>query len=464
MIRGSSASLRRGLITRLVTALAAIGVLGVIAAYPLGGSYADLVYDRALFDDVATVAERVDMSNGMLHLNLSPVGEKLLLSQHANVRFRVIDLRDGNVVAGNGDLGSWPREATGVGEPHYRDTAVGNSRYRVAYTRQIVDPDDIPVLIEVGETLGTREQVRRQIVGGMVLLIGTMVMAAVVLVWKGVASELVPLRAIEDAAASRSSTNLTPLDAGRAPREVRGLIEAINRMMDRLGEAIESQRSFTANAAHQLRTPLAGVRLQAQMALKQPVPETVRASLQEIEASAVRATRVLEQLLTLSRAETRALLKDGQRVDLADVARRVIERHLPAAIGKDIDLGYEGLQSGADVHGSEILLSELVGNLIDNSIRYGRPGGRVTVSTMRASESIILTVADDGPGFPAEERTRVFERFFRTDSSAGGGAGLGLAIVNEIAGRYAAKVSLETIAGQGSRFIVAFPRLASSAG
>jgi two-component system sensor histidine kinase TctE len=456
-----SASLRRGLIKRLVTALAAIGVLGVIAAYPLGGSYADLVYDRALFDDVATMAERVEASNGVLHLNITPVGEKLLLSDHANVRYRVIDLRDGRVVAGNGDLGIWSHESTGAGEPYYRDAAIGSLRYRVAYTRHIVDPDDIPVLVEVGETLGKREQIRRRIVGGMVLLIGMMVAAAVGMVWKGVGDELAPLREIEEAAASRSSTNLTPLDAGRAPTEVRGLIDAINRMMARLGEAIESQRSFTANAAHQLRTPLAGVRLRAQMALKPAAPEAVQASLQEIEASALRATRVLEQLLTLSKAEARALLRNGERVDLADVALRVIEQHLPAAISKDIDLGYEGLESGAAVHGSEVLLAELLGNLIDNSIRYGRRGGRVTVSTTRAGNSIVLTVADDGPGFPEEERSRVFQRFFRTDSSPSGGAGLGLAIVKEIAERYAAKLSLETAEGRGSRFIVAFPREAS---
>ena len=243
---------------------------------------------------------------------------------------------------------------------------------------------------------------------------------------------------------------------------MRGLIGAINRMMARLGEAIESQRSFTANAAHQLRTPLAGVRLQAQMALKQEAPEAVRLNLQEIEASTMRATHVLEQLLTLSKAESRELLKNGGRVDLADVALRVIERYLPQAIKKEIDLGYEGLQSDAVVHGSEILLSELLGNLIDNSIRYGRAGGRVTVMTARASDSIVLSVADDGPGFPAEERPRVFQRFFRTDSSAGGGAGLGLAIVKEIAERYAAKLSLETVEGQGSRFVVSFPLEASS--
>lgn len=459
----NGSSLRRGLVRRLVTALAAIGVLGVIAAYPLGKKYAALVYDRELFDNVATLAQQVDSSHGALRVNLSAAGQKWLLGdQGVDVRYRVIDLRDGKVVAGNGSLGPWARGVIGAGEPNFRDVAVGNARYRVAYTRHIVDPDDIPVLVEVGETLAKREAVSREIVAGMVLLIGTMLGAAVVLIWQGVANELAPLHALEEAAASRSSKNLAPLDASGAPAEVRGLIGAINRMMARLGEAIESQRSFTANAAHQLRTPLAGVRLQAQMALKQEAPEAVRLNLQEIEASTMRATHVLEQLLTLSKAESRELLKNGGRVDLADVALRVIERYLPQAIKKEIDLGYEGLQSDAVVHGSEILLSELLGNLIDNSIRYGRAGGRVTVMTARASDSIVLSVADDGPGFPAEERPRVFQRFFRTDSSAGGGAGLGLAIVKEIAERYAAKLSLETVEGQGSRFVVSFPLEASS--
>lgn len=459
----TAASLRRGLITRLMTALAAIGVLGVIAAYLLGSSYADLVYDRELFVDVATLAEQVDASEGVLHLNLPTAGQKWLLAdQGANIRYRVIDLRDGSVVADNGALGSWAREPVGVGEPGYRDAEIGNTRYRVAYTHHVVDPDDIPVLIEVGETLGQRERVRHQIVGGMILLIGTMVAAAVALVWRGVASELAPLHAVEEAAASRSSTNLSPLDASGAPKEVHGLIDAINRMMARLGESIESQRRFTANAAHQLRTPLAGVRLQAQMALKLPAPDAVRSSLLDIEASAMRAGRVLEQLLTLSKAETRELLNDGQRVDLADVALRVIERYLPQAISRKIDLGYEGLRSGAHVLGTDVLLAELLGNLIDNSIRYGKAGGSITVKTERSARTVDLSVEDDGPGFPAEACKRAFQRFQRADSSVGGGAGLGLAIVKEIAERYAAKLSLESIEGRGTRFIVSFPPLASA--
>lgn len=457
-------SLRRNLIKRLMTVLAAIGVIGVIAAYPLGGRYANLVYDRELFASVATLAEQVETDDGgALRVNFPPAGQKWLLADEGRrARFRVIDLRNDQVVAGNGWLGPWDGSLTGSGEPLFRNFVVGPLRYRVAFTRHLVDPDDIPVLVEIGETLGRRERLQREIVGGMILLIGAMVAAAVALVWRGVASELAPLHAVEEAAANRSGTNLAPLDASSAPREVRGLIKAINRMMARLAKAIESQRGFAANAAHQLRTPLAGVRLRAQMALKQAAPESVRASLLEIEASAVRASHVLEQLLTLSQAETRSHPGDKEHADLADVALHTIERYLPEAIRRDIDLGYEGLDRGADVFGTKVLLGELLGNLIDNSIRYGHAGGRITVRTENAANAIVLSVADDGPGFSARERKRAFERFQRADASADGGTGLGLAIVREIAERYAAKLSLETDEGEGSRVSVTFPRSALS--
>jgi two-component system sensor histidine kinase TctE len=184
----------------------------------------------------------------------------------------------------------------------------------------------------------------------------------------------------------------------------------------------------------------------------------LRASLLEIESSAMRASHVLEQLLTLSQAESRLQSGDSERTDLADVALHTIERYLPEAIRREIDLGYEGLAHGADVSGAKVLLGELLGNLIDNSIRYGRAGGRITVRTEQAADAIVLSVADDGPGFSARERKRAFERFQRTDASADSGSGLGLAIVKEIAERYAATLSLETDEGQGSRISVVFPR------
>jgi len=456
----STPSLRRGLISRLATALAAIGVIGAVAAYFLGSSYAKLLYDRALVDDVATLAGQVTASDGGFGVNLPLEAEKWLLANEGEkVVYRVIDLRNGRLISGNGDLGAPSSDATPPGEPQFRDVQVGSANLRVAYTRHIVDPLDIPVLVEIGETLGKRTSMTRQIVGGTLLLIGIMIAVAVGMVRRGVTRELAPLREIEEETQRRSGADLTPLDTSRAPQEVRGLIDAINRMMARLSEATESQRRFTANAAHQLRTPVAGLRLQAQIALRQSSPEAVRSELIEIERSATRAAHVIDQLLTLSKAESASEGKPApKRVDLAEVAHHAIERHLQQAIEKEIDLGYDGVENGAYVAGTGLLLGELLSNLIDNSIRYGRRGGRVTVITALETGAVELSVEDDGPGFSEDQVQRAFQRFNKSDVSADGGAGLGLAIVKEIADRFAARISLETRQGQGSRFCLFFPR------
>jgi two-component system sensor histidine kinase TctE len=455
----SEPSIRRGLISRLATALAAIGVIGAVAAYFLGSSYAGLVYDLALFDDVASLAGQITVSDEGFGVNLPLEARKWLLANESEaVIYRVTNLRNGEVISSSGDLGALPSEMAGPGEPQFRNAQVGNRKFRVAYTRHLVDPLDIPVLVEVGETLGKRTLMTRQILGGTLLLIGIMIAVAVGMIRRGVNRELAPLREIEEETARRAGMNLTPLDTHHAPREVRGLIDAINRMMARLSEATESQRRFTANAAHQLRTPVARVRLQAQIALRKSSLEAVRSELIEIERGTAHAARVIDQLLMLSKAESASERKwTSERVDLAEVAHHAIERYLQLAIEREIDLGYDGVTIGAHVAGTGLLLEELLGNLIDNSIRYGRPGGRVTVATALDAGTVVLSVEDDGPGFSEDEAKRVFQRFNQSDFSAGEGAGLGLAIVKEIADRFAARISLETTPGHGSRFILVFP-------
>jgi len=269
---------------------------------------------------------------------------------------------------------------------------------------------------------------------------------------------LAPLAALQSEAELRSSSNLMPLDPSAVPQEVRGFIESINQMMTRLSHSIESQRHFVANAAHQLRTPVAGVRLQAQIALKNLYSGNVLSNLHDIEESAARMAHIIEQLLVLSKAEADELIADAEHVDITAVARHVIERYLPMALGRSTDLGYEGAAEGAIVMGNEVLLSELLANLVDNSIRYGRRGGQVTVITEVTQRHVLLSVSDDGPGFAHADQERLFQRFDRSDSSASGGAGLGLSIVREIANRSHAKVALKSNEGKGSRVVITFNR------
>jgi two-component system sensor histidine kinase TctE len=447
-------SLRHALIRRLVSALGIIGVVGVAAAFYVGGRYASLEFDNALFENVALLSEQIFLEGGHVRLNLPPEARKLLLSDGEDqVVYRVIDLRDGHFVDANADLGPPATHLYAAGQPAYRDVAIGNREFRVSFTRRVLDPSDVPVLIEVGETLKKRQRMRTQILGGSILIVGTMIFAAVVLVWQGVGRALQPLRELEDEARQRSGTNLTPLNPALAPLEVRGLIQSVNRMMARVSEVMDSQQRFIANAAHQLRTPIAGLRLQAQLGLQHEAPASVRSTMREIEQSAGRAAHLIDQLLTLSRVEGHETLL-SEDVDLLALCAQTIELQLALPATRHADLGLETTLREAHVTGNAVLLSELLGNLINNAVLHG--DGPVTVRVDRDFDELVLSVTDNGPGLSPERQARAFERFVRSDAVSGGGAGLGLAIVKEIADRHGAVVRLVPVLPSGCRAEVRF--------
>jgi len=451
-------SLRGALIGRLVTAFALIGCVAAVAAYKLGARYANLAYDSSLSDDVVTLASQLALRSGQVQVNLPPAARTWLLANEGErVLYRVVDLRDGHVLDGNADLGSLPVERPPHTTTQFRDAFIDGTWFRVGSLTQVLDPDDVAVLVEVGETLGRRTRVAQQTLIGSLLLFGLMTVVVVALVWTSINNALKPLGLLEGEAASRSGSNLTPLDPVIAPREVQGLILAINRMMTRVSESIDAQSRFIANAAHQLRTPIAGLRLQVQLAQDEPGTVESRARMQAIDASASRAAHVIEQLLTLSVSEAGAMPNHFTPVDLVDVAAQVIQRHLPAAAARDIDLGYSGVEGAALVLGNATLLAELIGNLVDNAVRYGRHTGIVTVDIARHDDTVVLEVIDDGPGIGSLPAGAVFDRFQRGDASSESGAGLGLAIVKEIAERHLATVSCTSPQTGGFRISVVFP-------
>ena len=433
--------------------------MGAAGAYALGYQYANLAYDRALLDDVETLADQVSLHEGKLEVNLPPAAQKWLLADEGErVIWQVIDLNNGVVVASNGALDGWQSDEEVSSDPHYRNVRIGNDKFRVGYIRKTIDPTDHPVLIEIGETLGKRVRMASNILVATLAVIITMVVVAATLIWRGVLKALAPLHELVLEAEKRSSTNLTSLQPSLAPEEVRGLIYSINDMMQRLTLSIETQRRFTANAAHQLRTPLAGLKLQAQIVLKQAPDDATRRHLQEIEHEAERISHLVDQLLTLSKAESDELMLVRTPVDMARVSLQVIERHLPQAAAKAIDLGYEGAIDGIFVNGNEVLLIEMLSNLVDNAIRYTSPHGKVTLMAASTSNGVRISVSDNGPGVSEEEREKLFQRLYRSDSSRQiEGAGLGLAIVKEIADRHEASVDIESMLGQGSIFHVTFP-------
>jgi signal transduction histidine kinase len=271
-----------------------------------------------------------------------------------------------------------------------------------------------------------------------------------------VGRELQSLEGTAEAIARRTPEALEPIAPASVPEEIRPLVAALNGLLGRLGGALDQQRQFIADAAHELRTPLTALRLQLQLAERaRDDAERGRAHTMLSEGIA-RATRVVEQLLALARQDPAAPAEPKTRVDLARLAASVADAQRDAAFARALTLDVDAA-APLEVDGERESLRTLLDNLVDNAVRY-TSDGIVTVRAVREGASPILEVEDTGPGVPAGERGRIFDRFYRGESAAPGGTGLGLAIVRRIAERHGARVeALEGRAGKGLRVRVVFP-------
>ncbi len=450
-------SLRRALIGRLVLALTVIGLIGAALASIIVNRYANLAYDRAMADDIAILASDLHLDGSDVHVNLPPVAREWMLSNEGErVLYRVVDLRTGATLDSNGDLGAIERDELRPELTQFRYARLGSTEFRVGSLLHLLPGSQVSVLVEIAETLGQRHRIVAEILLSSLGIFGLMIAAAVTLVWTGTQRALQPLELLEKQAAQRSSVDLAPLDPSLAPVEVRALVVAINHLIDRLSQSMQSQSRFIANAAHQLRTPLAGLRLQAQLGIDEAAGSPLRERLAEIDRSASRAGHLVEQLLTLARAESGGTALRGERVDLVAAARDVVERHLAFARTRDIDLGYQGSVASAAIDGNGVLVREMFSNLVDNALRYGHAGDSVTIAVRESHDEIVVGVSDDGEGLPEAIACDLFARFNRVDSAAGSGAGLGLAIVKEIAELHGAHVSHRRLEPHGTEIVVGF--------
>lgn len=281
------------------------------------------------------------------------------------------------------------------------------------------------------------------------------------MVWFIVGRGLRSLNAVANDVKARSPSALAPLPAQDLPDEVRPLVLSLNDLLARLEQALRAQRQFVADAAHELRTPLAALRLQAQLAERAQGSAERQAAQQAVMQSLQRATHAVEQLLTLARQEPEAAARTPARVDLHELARGVMADQMPIAEAKALDLGIARGEL-APVEGDADALRVLIANLVDNAVRYTPTGGRIDVSTFRDGNAAILEVVDTGPGIPADDRTRVFDRFYRRASNESG-SGLGLAIVKRVVERHGGSVALaDGPQGHGLRVRVILPAAAAS--
>jgi len=345
---------------------------------------------------------------------------------------------------------------------HLRDGLMGGERVRIAYQLLPAHWDARPLLVQVAETRRQREALSSRIISGVLLPQFAIIPLAVILVYLGLTKGLAPLERLRDRIRARRPSDLSPIPIRGMPDEMRPVVVSFNEMMQRLEENLQAQQRFIADAAHQMRTPLTGLKMQTELALRETDPALMRADLERIAASTDRAAHLIHQLLSLARAEaSHEKVHRAEQLDLDVLARAITEDWVGLALAKGIDLGFEGADSLLIIEGVPLLLREMLNNLIDNAIKYTPRGGHVTVRT-RGGDLASLEVEDNGGGIPAAERERVFERFYRVLGTDADGSGLGLPIVREIADLHSATVELTSGAwGYGTRVIVAFPRMGS---
>ncbi|HJV87597.1 MAG TPA: ATP-binding protein [Noviherbaspirillum sp.] len=310
--------------------------------------------------------------------------------------------------------------------------------------------------VRVFETARTRSHLVNKLAFRMAQMLLLALPVLALLVWLSIRRGLAPLTTVSHAIGSRSAQNLEPLNLASVPDEVQPLVDALNKLLERLSESIDRERSFTADAAHELRTPLAAIKVQAEVALAAEDEEQRRHAIQQVIAGVQRTTYLAQQLLLLARLD-HVDAEQLQLVDLGHLAAGSAARFANAAEDKGIELEVDA-QEACHMRSDPFALSILLDNLLDNAIKYGSDGGRAVVKVWKEHGQIMLRVQDDGPGVPADERSRLTDRFFRVTGTGVAGSGLGLSIVERIAKRYRGEVRIgEGMDGKGLGVTVSFP-------
>ena len=446
--------------------------MSVAITYVVAQDIANTPYDRSLKSALAVLSEQIewptDSYSGtsednpttrtllanieMPSLTLSPLTRVALRSQDSEgvfwkaqlVHQMPAGLIDGQIIGGDTALPS-PNATPDIrpGKIYYRDETLGGFEVRLAYlwAQNIRNPSGDLVLLVVAEGREARVDLANAIIKGVIIPQFLVLPIAVLLIWFGLSRGVAPINALQRRLRARRPDDLSAIDEQTTPVEITPLVTAMNDLLGRLSGNIEAQRRFVADAAHQLKTPLAGLRSQAELALKSAPNQDIEENLRKIVSGTTRATRLINQLLLMASAENPDRMQLVP-LDLNELARQTTEEWVPQALDRGIDLGFEGIEGQALIRGHALLMTEVLNNLIDNALRYAPYSGHVTVGIVATGTEVSLIVEDNGPGIPPDERTRVFDRFYRVLGTQTHGSGLGLAIVKEIAQKHHASVSI----------------------
>ena len=449
-------SLRQHLLLWLLPPLLIVGAVATAGAYAFLERRLTAAYDLDLGDIARTVLPYVHVVDGKPTLVFDQQADAVLRADSTDIVYYAVIDAAGTVVAGERAL---PHPDFDPGpEARYWDTTYLGQRIRAVAIGTTIDGQRIRVVS--AETCNKRDRASRDALLSALLPAGLLIIASAISVLFAIGRGLAPLDRVRRELQARTYLDLRPVAAGGTVEELQPLIQELNEMFVRLYEAQNAQARFIANAAHQLRTPIAG--LVTQIELAKNVTDTAQRAqhLDHARESATRLARLAQQVLSLAKADPVSNPKmPEEECDLAAIVSDHASGWLRSVTSRKVELEFD--LARAPIRGNAILVGELASNLVDNAARYGAT--TVKVATRNGEERSVLEVIDDGPGIPIDERTRIFERFRRLDNESTEGSGLGLAIVSEIAERHAATVSIdEPPVGAGTRVTVSFPTAAQA--
>lgn len=473
MFKPRHLSLRRLLLIWVLFPQLVLWLAGGFATYRLTVNYVNQAADATLLQATRALSRQVRPIGTGLVVDFPRAAQAMLEADPTDRLLYMVSTPPGKLVLGNYTLPLPPPEmAPRADEPYFYDGVIPRDGERQGAARHVRiaalylrngsgEGGQRWMLVQVARDMASRETLLKNILVDTLLPLSGLILLITMLVWAGISAGLAPLSRLRSEVEGRSPANLAPLKIEDAPEEVRALVRALNELLASLQQNVNAQQRFIADAAHQLRTPLAGLSGQTEIALRTATDPALIARLRLVHQSAMRGSHLVNQLLMLARAEPQAQLgQDLVRTDLAALVREVVTEMVPIALRARLDLGMDEdalpEEGGIDVVANPRLLREAVSNVIDNAIAYAGAGREATVSVRRAHGQAQLVVSDNGPGIPAEMRDKVFDRFVRA-TETGSGCGLGLSIVREIVARHGGSVVLEQAAPQGLKVIISLP-------
>ncbi|MBA3697013.1 MAG: sensor histidine kinase N-terminal domain-containing protein [Methylotenera sp.] len=444
MINFKTNSIRQKLFNWLLILLLPLLILSKFYAYYMANYFANLAYDRTLFRVALALADQVEVRNGQMVVDLPQSTLNLIEYDKDDWIYYQIQDQYRHLLIGEEKLIP-PKVMPAAGKHVYYNATLDGKELRiVAFNLPLTGTSATGnATILIGETTAKRDIMANEIITVMLIPQVILVILLIFLVYIGIKRGLISLDQLKDQIARRLPHDTQPIEEHAAPQELQPLVHAMNELLVKVKGAVDERQQFIANAAHQLKTPLAGLKIQAEAALRESDIVSVQHALKQISMGSDNLGRLASQLLSLARAEPNQYsVEDFRNVDLVKLFNEITADWVPKALDKAIDLGVSCDLGQLQLKGNPVLLQELLNNLIDNAIRYSPRGAKITVSLQAVKDKAILSVLDNGPGIADSEKSKVFERFYRVLGTDESGCGLGLAIVREIAHQHHAHVQL----------------------